>query len=180
MQLDETLIRNVVAEVLAQVGAPAAAGSGYAGRHGVFDCVDEAVAAAREAFEQLGGLPGAFFYALEETDFAWRCIDAGWRVFYDAEALVHHPKTEVARHGSATRLTARNRVLLARRLLPWPLVPVYIGNWFLITGLRSRRRRVMREHWAGTREGWVTSVDRAPMKWRTVWRLTKLGRPPLF
>jgi aldehyde dehydrogenase len=53
MQLDETLIRNVVAEVLAQVGNGAPSARGYAGRHGVFDCVDEAVAAARDAFEQL-------------------------------------------------------------------------------------------------------------------------------
>jgi len=56
MQLDETLIRNVVTEVLAQVGnngAPAVAERGYTGRHGVFDCADEAVAAARDAFEQL-------------------------------------------------------------------------------------------------------------------------------
>lgn len=53
MQLDEALIRNVVTEVLAQVGGGAPAVRGYAGRHGVFDCVDEAVAAARDAFEQL-------------------------------------------------------------------------------------------------------------------------------
>ena len=134
----------------------------------------------RTAFEQVGALPGAFFYALEETDLAWRCIDAGWRVFYDAQALVHHPSSAIERHGSAARLTARNRVLLARRLLPWPFVPLYIANWFLITGLRSRRANVMREHWAGTREGWTTPVDRAPMRWRTVWRLTRLGRPPLY
>ena len=31
-------------------------------------------------FHGAGGLPEAFFYALEETDLAWRLIDAGWRV----------------------------------------------------------------------------------------------------
>lgn len=55
MQATESLIRSVVQEVLSQMRqAPApVAGRGYQGRHGVFTCVDEAVAAATEAFEQL-------------------------------------------------------------------------------------------------------------------------------
>jgi len=55
MQATETLIRNVVEEVLSRMGGtpPAASGRGYAGRHGIFTCVDEAVAAATEAFERL-------------------------------------------------------------------------------------------------------------------------------
>src|SRR5213080_76968 len=56
MQLNESLIRSVVAQVLAEVGrsngAPVA-GRSFAGRNGVFMCPDEAVAAARDAFEQL-------------------------------------------------------------------------------------------------------------------------------
>ncbi|MEY4177219.1 MAG: hypothetical protein RLY70_793 [Planctomycetota bacterium] len=52
--INEDLIRNVIAQVLAQVGrAPVVAGPRFTGRHGVFTCVDEAVAAARDAFEQL-------------------------------------------------------------------------------------------------------------------------------
>ena len=54
MQVSEELIRNVVSQVLAEVGgAPPVAGRSYAGRHGVFHDVQEAVAAARDAFEQL-------------------------------------------------------------------------------------------------------------------------------
>jgi len=54
MQANETLIRNVVEEVLSQLqtAGPVSSGS-YAGRHGIFHNVDEAVAAANEAFEQL-------------------------------------------------------------------------------------------------------------------------------
>ena len=54
MQVSETVIRDVVAQVLAEVGQipPTQEGS-YVGRHGVFDDVNEAVAAASEAFEQL-------------------------------------------------------------------------------------------------------------------------------
>ncbi|HEX3726017.1 MAG TPA: aldehyde dehydrogenase family protein [Pirellulales bacterium] len=56
MQATEELIRSVVEQVLTRMGTPAAPhvnGRGYAGRFGVFDCVDEAVAAATEAFERL-------------------------------------------------------------------------------------------------------------------------------
>jgi aldehyde dehydrogenase len=56
MQINEALIRSVVAQVLSEVnrspGAPVAAKS-FAGRHGVFTCPNEAVAAARDAFERL-------------------------------------------------------------------------------------------------------------------------------
>ena len=54
MQINESLIRDVVTQVLSQVEQPPLGGSnGYSGRHGVFTLVDEAVAAAREAFERL-------------------------------------------------------------------------------------------------------------------------------
>jgi aldehyde dehydrogenase len=53
MQATETLIRSVVQEVLSRMGNAAplpSATRGYAGRFGIFTCVDEAVAAATEAF----------------------------------------------------------------------------------------------------------------------------------
>lgn len=63
MQVNETIIRNVVQEVLKRLGsngqAPAAPVvppmpvRSFQGRLGQFTCPDEAVAAAREAFEQL-------------------------------------------------------------------------------------------------------------------------------
>jgi aldehyde dehydrogenase len=60
MQLDENLIRNVVTQVIAEMGrkgnatsASPVACKSYFGRHGVFTCPQEAIAAARDAFEQL-------------------------------------------------------------------------------------------------------------------------------
>lgn len=54
MQLDESIIRNVVAQVLAEVGPiPPVANGSHAGRHGVFEDANEAIAAARHAYEQL-------------------------------------------------------------------------------------------------------------------------------
>jgi aldehyde dehydrogenase len=66
MQATEDLIRNVVQEVLKNLGgSPSAFKAGgaaspqksFAGRHGVFTCVNEAVAAATEAFERLSERP---------------------------------------------------------------------------------------------------------------------------
>ena len=54
MQISETLIRDVVSQVLAEVGrAPVVSGGTLTGRHGVFHDANEAVQAARTAFEQL-------------------------------------------------------------------------------------------------------------------------------
>lgn len=54
MQINEALIRDVVVQVLAEVHRTAAvAAPGHRGRHGVFHDANEAVAAAREAFDQL-------------------------------------------------------------------------------------------------------------------------------
>ena len=57
MQLNETVIRNVVEEVLSRLGANGSAAparvNGHQGRYGQFTDPREAVAAAREAFERL-------------------------------------------------------------------------------------------------------------------------------
>ena len=56
MQATEEMIRNVVEQVLTRMGGsqtPVGSARGHSGRHGVFDCVDEAVSAATCAFEQL-------------------------------------------------------------------------------------------------------------------------------
>ncbi len=129
------------------------------------------------AFRDAGGLPESFFYALEESDLAWRLLDRGWGIRYDAELTVAHPWTVIQRHDFAERLTARNRVLLARRRLPWPLVPVYILVWGVVTVGRSRRIGTWLH---GTRQGLAAPVERAPMRWRTVWRMARLGRPPII
>lgn len=132
-------------------------------------------------FEQVGPLPGEFFYAHEETDLAWRALDAGWLIDYRADMVLLHPTTAPSRHAVYHRMVARNRVWLARRNLPVPLVPVYLGVWLLLTLLRRPSAAALKAWFGGFREGWTTPCGpRRPMRWRTVWRLTRLGRPPVI
>jgi GT2 family glycosyltransferase len=134
----------------------------------------------RAAFVEAGGYEGSLFYALEETDLAWRLIDARWRIDYMADAVVHHPATDISRHGAAHERTARNRVIVARRLLPAPLGPLYVAVWAAITLLRGRSPAAARDWWRGTRAGLAATIERRPIGWAGVWRLTRLGRPPII
>ncbi|KOX20870.1 glycosyltransferase family 2 protein [Nocardiopsis sp. NRRL B-16309] len=140
-----------------------------------------ASAVRRSAFEAGGGLPGEFFYAHEETDLAWRIMDAGYTIEYDAEAVMYHPAVAPTRHENFYRLNARNRVWLARRNLPWPLAFAYLATWVAMTLLRERDRSALRSWFAGFREGWREDAGpRTPIRWSTAWRMTRAGRPPII
>ncbi|MGA4842339.1 glycosyltransferase family 2 protein [Streptomyces sp. G45] len=130
---------------------------------------------------ETGDWPADFFFTHEETDLAWRALDAGWKVLYEPALLLQHPKTSPARHAVYYRMTARNRVWLARRRLPLPLIPLYLTVWTLLTLLRTRSLGGLRAWAGGFVEGVRTSGgERRPMSWRTVWRMTRLGRPPVI
>lgn len=131
--------------------------------------------------DQVGLLPGEFFLFHEETDLAWRALDAGWSIEYRADLTLHHPATSPTRHAAFNRMVARNRVWLAKRNLPWPLVPVYLAVWFALTVARTRDPAALRAWLGGFAEGVRGNAGpRRPMRWRTVWRMAKLGRPPII
>ncbi|MFC8506478.1 glycosyltransferase family 2 protein [Streptomyces sp. NPDC057411] len=133
-----------------------------------------------KVFAEVGGLPDAFFYAHEETDLAWRALDADWMIDYRSDMVLLHPTTPPSRHATYHFNVARNRVWLARRNLPAPLVPVYLGVWLLLTLARRPSVPALKAWFGGFREGWTAPCGpRHPMRWRTVWRLTRLGRPPV-
>lgn len=134
-----------------------------------------------QVIAEAGPLPGEFFYAHEETDLAWRALDAGWGIEYRADMVLNHPTTAPSRHAVYHRMVARNRVWLARRNLPAPLVPIYVGVWLLLTLVRRPSLPALKAWFGGFREGWTKPCGpRRPMRWRTVWRLTRLGRPPVI
>ncbi len=141
-----------------------------------------ACAIRRSVFDRCGEFPAAFFYSHEETDFAWRALDAGFEIRYDAGAIMYHPASDPStRHFSFFENNARNRVWLARRRLPMPLVPIYLATWIGITVSRHRDAQLLRAWGRGFVDGWRTDPGlRRPIRWRTVWTMTRLGRPPVI
>ena len=139
-----------------------------------------AVAIRRGCFEAAGGWPATFFYAHEGIDLAWRVWDSGATVWYAGDIVVNHPAINPTRHAMYFRLNARNRVWLALRNLPGPVVPVYLFSWVVITMVRVRSLRDLRTWFCGFREGFAGGYgERRPMKWRTVVRMALAGRPPV-
>jgi GT2 family glycosyltransferase len=147
----------------------------------VFSCWEGAVLLPRAVFDATGGWADPFFYAHEGIELAWRVWDQGKRAWYAGELTANHPAIEPTRHSYYYRLNARNRVWLARRNLPAPLVPLYVGSWTAIQVLRwAKNPKALRAWFGGWREGWRSDPgQRRPMRWRTVGRMTAAGRPPI-
>ena len=157
-----------------RVGDPAAPGPATSLWEG-------AVAMRRSVFDAVGGWPDPFFYAHEGIEVVWRTWDVGSVAWYAGDLVVNHPVIDPARHEVFYRLNARNRVWLARRNLPLLLEPLYVGTWVALTVLRMRDREALRAWFGGLREGLsVNPGGRRRMRWRTVWAMTRAGRPPLI
>ena len=136
----------------------------------------------RDVFDRIGGWGGPYFYAHEGIELAWRVWADGRIAWYAGGLVAHHPVIDPRRHATYFRLNARNRVWLAKRNLPWPLVPLYVGSWTLVQLVRSvRRPEGLRAWFAGWGEGWRTDPGgRVGIGWATVWRMTLAGRPPVI
>ena len=152
-------------------------GSGSAERPGpVTHFVGGASVLRSSAFQQVGGFDPRFFYAMEESDLSWRLLDAGWSIWYSADLKVFHPRTLPSRHRGYAKLTARNRLWMAWRSLPAPMLVAYMAVWTAAAALRGAP---VKELLDGYREAMASRPERRPMRWRTVLRMTMLGRPPV-
>lgn len=153
-------------------------GGGSAARSGeVTHFIGAACAVRADAFEALGGFDREFFYAMEESDLSWRLLDAGWSIWYSADLTAFHPRTTPSRHPGHVLLTARNRMWASLRSLPVPVCVAYLLVWTLAAVLRGGS---LRQVLAGYRQAWTARPVRRPMRWRTVARMTRLGRPPVL
>ncbi|HET9649962.1 MAG TPA: glycosyltransferase [Microlunatus sp.] len=152
-------------------------GSNSAERSGpVTHFVGAACVVRNESFRRVDGFDRRFFYAMEESDLSWRLLDDGWSIWYSADLRAFHPRTSPSRHAGYVRLTARNRMWMAWRSLPVPLLMGYLLTW---TAAATLRGASWREVFAGYREAWSALPPRRTMRWRTVATMTALGRPPI-
>ena len=57
----------------------------------------------------------------------------------------------------------------------------YVLSWVLVGGLRLRSRTALRETVRGYQLGLTQECGtRRPMSWRTIWRMTRAGHPPII
>lgn len=147
----------------------------------VFSVWEGALVMPRVVFDRTGGWAEPFFYAHEGIELAWRVWDQGLRVWYAGDLVAHHPAIEPTRHDYYYRLNARNRVWLAKRNLPWAIAPIYVATWTGIQLLRwTRNPGALRAWFGGWWAGWREPAgDRRRIRWVTVWRMARFGRPPL-
>lgn len=154
------------------------AGSGNSGEVAYF--LGGACAIRRSAYEEVGGYFTELFYGHEEIELSWRLIDAGWSIRYLAEVEVFHPRTEISRHAEGWFMTGRNRVWIARRTLPWPIALVHVMFWLVVGASRAPKGDCRSGYLRGWRSGWRGQIEHRPIQWSTVWKLTRLGRPPVI
>jgi GT2 family glycosyltransferase len=141
-----------------------------------------AVAIPRAVFDQVGGWPAQFRFAHEGIDLAWRVLDTGKRVVYAGDIAAMHPVYRTAPHDYSAYHGARNRVWLARRHLPAPLGVLYVLGFVARTlPLLVRSRARIADAARGYRDGLRGPCGpRKPLHVKTLWRMTKAGRPPLI
>jgi GT2 family glycosyltransferase len=159
--------------------------AGDRGRPGDVTLVWEgAVAMPRRVFEEVGGWPGDFRYVHEGVDLAWRTMDAGYRVRYAADLRVLHPLPVpvASRHGYSRYYGARNRVWLARRHLPLPLGALYVATFAVRTlPLLLRSPSDVPPALRGYRDGMRQPCGkRRKLRYRTLGRMIRAGRPPII
>lgn len=139
-----------------------------------------AVVIRRDLLESVGAWPEDFRFVHEGVELGWKVMDAGYRVHYTGAISVLHPPYRPARNDYGYYYGARNRVWLARRYLPLPLGMLYVASFVLRALPRydtaARRRAALR----GYRDGLRGPAQRRRLRWSTLWRMTRIGRPPVL
>lgn len=134
----------------------------------------------RSAFDVAGGWAAEFRYGHEGIELAWRVIDAGLRVCYDPSLVVYNPPATPFRGSRHQYFNARNRVWVARRNLPHPVLELYVLIWAVATFARARSRESLGSAARGFLDGIRQPAGpRRPISWQSVLRMTRLGRPPI-
>ena len=160
------------------VPRPGSAGVDRSGVVGTF--LGGACAIRRNAYFDVGGYFTDLMYGHEELELSWRMVDNGWSIYYLAPVCVFHPRTEVGRHAHGWRLTGRNRVLIARRTLPIPVMVLHTVFWLVLGAARAPKGAVRRAYVASWWHAWRLPVRRQPIRWRSVWTLGRIGRLPVI
>jgi GT2 family glycosyltransferase len=136
-----------------------------------------ACAIRRDAFNAAGGFDDRFRYSTEEIDLAMTLTTQGYGLVYEPAVVVEHRPSERGRSPDAAipALRLRNRLLLVRRHLPYPLAVVHAGAWALRTGVEAARVGGLTQWRSAWHEGLTQPVRRAPLSYRKLATLHRRG-----
>ncbi len=101
--------------------------------NGVTGC---AMAVRREVFEYIGLFDEKYFAYVEEMDFCWRALRAGFRLTYSPHSVVLHREATVLEYFSPAQiyLKARNRIYFIRKNVPLVFRPLsYTWHFMVMT-----------------------------------------------
>jgi GT2 family glycosyltransferase len=86
----------------------------------------------RKVFDEVGLYPDDFFYAGEELDLSFRCIEQGYKIIYFPEVVVLHRRSLGGRMINEEKWarTYRNRLIVSFKYLPMKYVIASSIVWF--------------------------------------------------
>jgi GT2 family glycosyltransferase len=141
-----------------------------------------AAAVRRSAFLAVGGFDDRYRYSTEEIDLSFSLERDGWSLWYEPAVVVEHRPSlhgrALAPRVPASRL--RNRLLLVRRHLPWPLAIVHMTAWALRTGAEAVRARAFGSWLRAWRDGAREPVPRQPLSYSLLWEIHRRGGRALW
>jgi hypothetical protein len=89
------------------------------------------------AIEQVGLLDEAFFMYGEDLDWAKRIKEAGWKVFYYPEVVVHHVKRAASRHSPRAQIEFNRAMRIFYNKHYADRTPFWL-HWFVLAGITLR------------------------------------------
>ena len=133
---------------------------------------------------RIGGYREFFPYGAEELDFAFRALDADFRIVYDPELMVWHKKSLKHRIVDPVQwgaLCLKHRLKVAALNLPWPFCLSYLlVRGFLYSGKLRHPTVIPRALKMLSSEWPYVSSNRRAIRWQTVIRVMKLRGPVFF
>jgi glycosyltransferase involved in cell wall biosynthesis len=129
------------------------------GRHKVSYFLAGCYAVRREVTELCGGYRPEMKYGEEELDLSYRVIAAGYDIVYDPGIVAYHwpepsaIKSEQQGGHSEIYYQIKNRFLLMYSYIPGRYIPSYAAIWFSRYFFTSLKRGVLRDYFAGMRDG---------------------------
>ena len=116
----------------------------------------------RRLFEETGGFDLSFFAFGDDADLGMRARLLGWKAWYVPTAIVHHRHSATAGVYSPLKvmLVERNRLLLAVKSFPWPLLlanPYWSLRRFIWHAYAASKHQGAAGRFVAAR-GWVRSL----------------------